>query len=138
LRRKEPPKKSWTSATAAATAASALTLASGAGAATGLSVRPATLPNAIAGTAYSRTITATGGTEPYTVALTDGTLPAGLTLSSGGVLGGTPAAAAPPSKFVVTATDAAGSHATGSRSYTVGVDLRVSPQALADGVVGAA
>ena len=45
-----------------------------------------------AGSAYSQTLTATGGNAPYTWAVQSGTLPAGLILSSGGVISGTPTA----------------------------------------------
>ena len=39
---------------------------------------------------YLQTLQATGGTLPYTWSLASGTLPNGLTLSSAGVIGGTP------------------------------------------------
>jgi hypothetical protein len=77
-----------------------------------------TLADGTVGTAYTGTITATGGTSPYTYAVTSGTLPAGLSLSSGGAVTGTPTTAA-TSAFTVTATDANGS--TGSRAYSVTV-----------------
>jgi uncharacterized repeat protein (TIGR01451 family) len=52
------------------------------------------LPQATIGTPYSVTLAATGGTGgPYTWTLASGTLPAGLTLSPGGVISGTPTAA---------------------------------------------
>ena len=43
--------------------------------------------------AYTATLTATGGTAPYTWSVTAGTLPTGLSLSSAGVLSGTPTVA---------------------------------------------
>ena len=43
---------------------------------------PPTLPNGSLGTPYNQTITATGGTAPYTFAITAGALPNGLTLST--------------------------------------------------------
>ncbi len=49
-------------------------------------------PNGKVGRAYLHTLTATGGATPYTWSLTSGSLPAGLTLASDGVLSGTPAA----------------------------------------------
>ena len=56
-------------------------------------VAPPTLPGGAQGVAYSQTITATGGTGPYTFTLTSGALPTGMNpLSSGGVLSGTPTA----------------------------------------------
>ncbi|MBK7927733.1 MAG: putative Ig domain-containing protein [Bryobacterales bacterium] len=57
----------------------------------GLSITtPAALPAAIFGSAYSVNLQADGGTPPYRWLLTTGTLPAGLTLASGGALSGTP------------------------------------------------
>ena len=48
------------------------------------------LPRPMAGVAYSQTLTATGGTAPYTWTIDAGALPAGIALSSAGVLSGTP------------------------------------------------
>lgn len=42
--------------------------------------------------AYSKTLTATGGTLPYSWTVSTGSLPAGLTLSTSGVISGTPTA----------------------------------------------
>jgi hypothetical protein len=53
---------------------------------------------------YAVQLAATGGTEPYTWAVTSGTLPAGLTLSTTGLLAGVPTAAG-VSSFTVTVTD---------------------------------
>ncbi len=79
-------------------------------------VNPATLPNPTAGTAYSQTITATGGAAPYGFAVSAGSLPSGLTLTSGGVLSGTSFQVG-TFNFTVTATDSNGQ--TGARAYTV-------------------
>ena len=49
------------------------------------------LPNGTVGSPYSFTITVTNGTPPYLWAITSGTLPGGLTLSSAGAFSGTPA-----------------------------------------------
>jgi len=52
------------------------------------------LPAGTVSTAYSQTLTATGGTTPYTWSVVSGSLPAGLTLASGtGVISGTPTTA---------------------------------------------
>jgi hypothetical protein len=83
--------------------------------AAGLVLRPTTLPAATVAVGYSQTLSAYGGTAPYTFAVTSGSLPAGLSLSSGGVLSGTPTAAG-SSSFTVTATDSTG--LTGSQAYT--------------------
>ncbi len=83
-----------------------------------LTVNPATLANGFAGTAYNQTLTATGGTAPYTFAVPPGSLPNGLTLASGGALTGTPTLISVGTyNFTVTATDSTG--CTGTRAYTV-------------------
>ena len=55
-----------------------------------ITLAPPTLPAGTVGVAYSQQITATGGTGPYVFTVLTGTLPAGLTLSSAGLLSGTP------------------------------------------------
>jgi hypothetical protein len=83
-----------------------------------ITVNPTTLPNGVIGTAYSQTITATGGTGPYTFAVTNGSLPTSLNLATNGALTGTPSQTG-NFTFTVTATDSA--DCTGSRSYTIGI-----------------
>jgi hypothetical protein len=85
-------------------------------AAAGIALGPASLPAATVGVAYSQTLTVQGGTAPYSFAVTAGALPAGLTLSLGGTLSGTPTAAG-SATFTVTATDSTGT--AGSRAYTL-------------------
>lgn len=55
-------------------------------------IAPSTLPHGTAGTAYSATLTASGGLgAPYVFSLAVGShLPPGLSLSSAGVISGTP------------------------------------------------
>jgi hypothetical protein len=66
---------------------------------------PTSLPGAISGTAYSQTVTASGGTAPYTYSVSAGALPAGLSLNAAtGVVSGTPGAVNSYS-FTVTAAD---------------------------------
>jgi hypothetical protein len=66
---------------------------------------PAALPAGVAGVAYAVTLQATGGVPPYTWSLNTGsTLPAGMTLTSAGILSGTPATAGSYS-FGITVTD---------------------------------
>lgn len=75
------------------------------------------LAGGVTGVAYSETISAQGGTSPYSFAVTAGALPAGLGLnSSTGVISGTPTTAG-TSTFTVKVTDAAG--ATGSQAFQI-------------------
>jgi uncharacterized protein with beta-barrel porin domain len=91
---------------------------SGTVAAATIIVSPTTLSTLTVGTAFSNTLSASGGTAPYTFAITGGTLPVGVSLSLGGVLSGTPTSAG-TYNFTVTGTDA--NNTTGSRAYSVTV-----------------
>jgi len=72
------------------------------------------------GTPYNSSLTATGGTPPYTFAITSGTLPAGLTLNaSTGAITGTPTVVG-PDVFTAGATDASARNASQSCSLTIG------------------
>jgi len=108
-----------------------------------ITVSPGSLPGGTVAVAYNQTITASGGTSPYTFAVTIGTLPAGLTLTSGGALAGTPTSAA-TSNFTVTATDASGNTCTGSQAYSITINppscpsITVSPTTLPNGTVNVA
>lgn len=68
---------------------------------------PSLLPGAVVGVNYLKTLAATGGTSPYTWALMSGGLPAGIVLSSSGVLVGTPTGATSVG-FTLEATDSDG------------------------------
>ncbi|WP_167468688.1 putative Ig domain-containing protein [Janthinobacterium lividum] len=89
---------------------------------------------ATVGTAYSQTLTAAGGTSPYTYTISAGALPAGLSLSSGGILSGTPTAAG-TFNFTVRAQDSStgsGPYA-GTQAYSLTVaapTISVAPPAL--------
>jgi Domain of unknown function (DUF4082)/Putative Ig domain len=70
------------------------------------SVTTSSLPSGTAGTAYSATLAATGGTTPYTWAVVTGLLPAGLNLNAGtGAITGTPTTVR-TSNFTVQVSDA--------------------------------
>ena len=72
---------------------------------------PGALPKAMAKVAYSYTLTATGGNAPISWSLVAGSLPAGLTLNSGGKISGTP-------------------NCTGTFTFTVQAGDASSPQQL--------
>jgi hypothetical protein len=102
-----------------------------------LTVDPPTLPWGTPGTAYSQTITASGGLPPYIFTIISGSLPAGLKpLTPGGVLSGTLVSAGTFS-FTVMATDSHG--CTGSRAYTINVPcptITVSNPTVTTGLAG--
>ncbi|MGI8688489.1 MAG: choice-of-anchor Q domain-containing protein [Thermomicrobiales bacterium] len=80
---------------------------------------PTALPGGVKGVAYpATTLTASGGTAPYTYVVTTGTLPTGLTLTTAGLLSGIPTAGG-TFPFTVTATDA--NAFTGTQQYTITV-----------------
>ncbi|WP_425510202.1 putative Ig domain-containing protein [Xanthomonas indica] len=102
-----------------------------------LTVAPSTLPSGTAGTAYSQTLSTSGGTAPYSYALSSGTLPAGLSLSGAGVLSGTPTVAG-SFTFVIGVTDAGGFG--GSHAYTLAIaspTLAITPPTLPAAAIGA-
>ncbi len=105
----------------AASASNAYTLAISAPT---ITITPTTLTAGTQNQAYAQTLTATGGSAPYTFAVTTGALPDGLTLASGGALSGTPTADG-SFAFTITATDAMGF--TASQAYTVAVISRPDP-----------
>ena len=63
------------------------------------------LPSGLTGVPYSLNLAASGGTEPYTWSVSSGALPAGLGLSSLGILSGTPTAAGDATFSVRVRTD---------------------------------
>jgi len=76
---------------------------------------------------YSAELAASGGTTPYTWTITSGSLPAGIALSSDGVLSGTPGRAGTAS-FTAQVTDSNGS--TDSASFTLNILNSASPTTL--------
>ncbi|WP_051958901.1 putative Ig domain-containing protein [Janthinobacterium sp. RA13] len=101
-----------------------------------VSLVPATLPNPVAETPYSVSVTATGGMAPYTYSVTSGSLPAGLSLNTAtGVLSGTTNVAG-SFTFSIKVTDSstgAGAPFSASKSYTVIVSaptITVTPATL--------
>jgi C1A family cysteine protease len=89
---------------------------------TGLSL--SALPEAQQGQNYHQTLSVPDGTGPYTYALTRGQLPAGLSLTSDGVLSGTPTTRG-SARFTISATDSTtttlGGPFRGGRNFTLAV-----------------
>jgi hypothetical protein len=104
-----------------------------------ITLAPSTLPAGFLGEAYSQQITASGGTAPYTFSVVSGTLPAGLTLTPGGLLSGTPTTLG---LSTVTIQAADGTGCPGIITYTISVVAAVPtlPQAfvllLGLGIIG--
>jgi hypothetical protein len=92
-----------------------------------LTVATTSLPNASPGVPYSQSLLQGGGVSPYTWLVVGGnaSLPPGLSLSSSGVISGTPSGAG-TYHFTVQVTDAGGRTAAGALS----ISLAVAPLAI--------
>ncbi|WP_312363719.1 IPT/TIG domain-containing protein [Ensifer sp.] len=106
-----------------------------------LSPSAGALPGGTTGLAYSQSFGASGGTGPHAYSVT-GTLPAGLSLSSAGVLSGTPTAGG-TFTFTVNATDSSTGTGpfTASESYSLTLAapaIAVAPSTLPNAAFGAA
>ena len=113
-----------------------------------ISVNPApaisttSLPAATAGSAYSQTVSATGGTGPYTWSISVGTLPAGLSLGSSTsatvTISGTPTGGS--ATITIKFVDAVGGSTTQVLTITVNAPpaLTITTTSLAAGVIGTA
>lgn len=93
-----------------------------------ISVSPSTLPTGAINTSYSQQLSASGGTSPYTYS-TSSSLPTGVTLSSSGLLSGTPTQSG-TYNLTIQVNDGA-SHTTNvQRTLNVGsVNISLSPSA---------
>ena len=94
-----------------------------------LSITISPLTGATVGSAYSATLAATGGTTPYTWSIASGSsAPAGLTLSTAGVLSGTPTTASSGSgtTFKVQVKDSS----TTPQTATVTLTLKIAADPL--------
>lgn len=90
----------------------AITISSGGTGDGTLTITNADLPNGTAHTAYAATLSAIGGTPPYSWSIINGMLPAGISLSSSGVVSGTPTSVGWSGFFTVRVTDHAGKDGT--------------------------
>jgi hypothetical protein len=98
-----------------------------------LQIATTSLPDGMVTRSYSQILAASGGTTPYTWAISSGTLPAGLTLT-GGVIAGTPTTAA-TSNFTVQVTDAASTVQTKAMSIRIAGNLVIGTTSLPGGMV---
>ena len=106
---------------------------------TPLSITTTSLAPGHTGTAYSATLSATGGTAPYNWTVKSGALPTGLSLSAAGAISGTPTAAG-ASSFVALVTDSkSGSATSGNLSIAIsGGMLQITTTTAPTGTVGTA
>jgi hypothetical protein len=105
-----------------------------------VTISPTTLSNGTKGgaqgEAYSRQLTASGGTAPYTFSILVGSLPAGLSLSTGGLISGSPTSAG-VTTFTVQAIDNEGNG--GVRQYSLSVlNITYLPATLPSGTQASA
>src|SRR6266550_3550326 len=85
-----------------------------------------TLPPGVAGTAYSQMVAATGfGTLTFTTSA--GAVPSGLTLSSAGLISGTPDAPNVTSNFTVMVTDSSNPAQTATQALSILINLPPPP-----------
>jgi hypothetical protein len=102
-----------------------------------IAINPASLPDGDAGVAFNQNLSGTGGTAPYGFIVLSGTLPTGLSLSSAGVISGTPSSGT--FNFTVQATD--GFNCTGTQAYSVDINcpaMAIDPASLPNGDAGVA
>jgi Putative Ig domain len=103
-----------------------------------LTISTSKLPQATAKASYTATLTATGGTSPYTWSMNSGRLPAGLSLANTGTISGTPSSSGNYS-FGVRVTDSTSTTGRGRSNKTTAATVTltvaaasapVAPQAL--------
>jgi len=102
-----------------------------------VSIPPFTLFPATSGISYNVVIKANGGMAPYTFSLVAGTLPKGLSLSTGGTISGVPDAAPGMFPFTVQALDATGTSGRTAFSLMLATPVvRIASTALPGARVG--
>jgi uncharacterized protein (TIGR03437 family) len=101
-----------------------------------VSVSTTSLPTGAVGVQYSQMLAASGGTGPYAWTVTSGAPPAGLTLSTAGVISGNPTQGGAASSFTARATDTNGAYGSASLSIFVANALSITTSSLPGGTSG--
>ncbi|RYE25663.1 MAG: T9SS type A sorting domain-containing protein [Sphingobacteriales bacterium] len=102
-----------------------------------ITLSPASLNNGTPGIAYSQAVSQSPLSGPTTFAVSSGSVPPGLTLSTSGTLSGTPTTLGTYT-FTIRATHTA-TACTGTKSYTVNIScpvITINPATLPDGSTG--
>ncbi|HLY61971.1 MAG TPA: putative Ig domain-containing protein [Terriglobia bacterium] len=108
-----PPPATPSTSTAPSSGSGTTTTAAGP-----LAISSTSIPGGFAGTAYSASLAASGGTGPYTWSVSSGALPPGLALSAAGTISGTPTTSGTYS-FVGTVKDSVSQSATYTYSTSI-------------------
>lgn len=103
-----------------------------------LAIQTVALADTAVNDAYSASLVATGGAAPLSFGLSEGELPAGLSLGADGALTGTVLPSATTESFTVEVTDSSTPQLAVTRAYTVRVAMQVRTAALADATGGIA
>jgi uncharacterized protein (TIGR03437 family) len=104
---------------------------------TTLTITTTSLPNGTVGQNYTSTLSATGGTTPYSYALLSGNLPPGLNLLSNGTISGVPTTTGAYT-FTTRATDTANNNTTATLTINIAnAPLNITTTALPAAIVGA-
>jgi hypothetical protein len=101
-----------------------------------LLIQTTSLPDAEIGVNYQAPVSANGGCPPYTFAIVEGTLPAGLALSPDGAMSGTPTPLAKNSTVTVEVTDNDGITAAHRLKIRIFKTLEIITKSLKEGKVG--
>ena len=88
-----------------------------------ITITTTTLPDGDYGDAYSEQLLSAGGTGPNTWTIISGALPGGLSLSTSGLLVGTPTESGPDFTFTVQVTDANGEFCTQELTLVIAPDF---------------
>ena len=101
-----------------------------------LTINPTSLPSGTISTPYSQSLSTAGAAGSFSYLVTAGALPAGVTLSSGGLLSGTPTGSG-MFNFTVTSTGPGAGNCTATRAYSLTIigAFTVTPSATGSGTI---